>query len=51
MKRNRKAKILATIGPASSTSEVIENSMMTPSMKVRRFKVKDKYGEELENLY
>ena len=29
----------------------IENSMMTPSMKVRRFKVKDKYGEELENLY
>lgn len=25
MKRNRKAKILATLGPASSTSEVIEN--------------------------
>ena len=25
MKRNRKAKILATLGPASSSSEVIEN--------------------------
>ncbi|MBT3903020.1 MAG: pyruvate kinase, partial [Pelagibacteraceae bacterium] len=25
MKRNRKAKILATLGPTSSTSEVIEN--------------------------
>ena len=29
----------------------IENSMMTPSMKVRRFAVKDKYGDQLENLY
>ncbi len=29
----------------------IENNMMTPSMKVRRFKVKDKYKEDLENLY
>ena len=29
----------------------IENSMMTPSMKVRRFKVKEKYGEKLEDLY
>jgi len=29
----------------------IENSMMTPSMKVRRFIVKDKYGEKLESLY
>ena len=29
----------------------IENSMMTPSMKVRRFVVKDKYGDQLENLY
>ena len=29
----------------------IENSMMTPSMKVRRFVVKNKYGEELEKLY
>ena len=29
----------------------IENNMMTPSMKVRRFKVKDKYKESLENLY
>ena len=29
----------------------IENSMMTPSMKVRRFKVKDKYEEKLEGLY
>ena len=29
----------------------IENNMMTPSMKVRRFKVKDKYKENLEKLY
>ena len=29
----------------------IENSMMTPSMKVRRFVVKNKYGEKLEKLY
>ena len=29
----------------------IENNMMTPSMKVRRFKVKDMYKEKLENLY
>ena len=29
----------------------IENSMMTPSMKVRRFAVKDKYGDDLEKLY
>ncbi len=29
----------------------IENNMMTPSMKVRRFKVKDKYKERLEGLY
>ena len=29
----------------------IENSMMTPSMKVRRFAVKDKYGDQLEELY
>ena len=29
----------------------IENSMMTPSMKVRRFAVKDKYGDQLEKLY
>ncbi len=29
----------------------IENSMMTPSMKVRRFVVKNKYGKELEKLY
>ena len=27
----------------------IENNMMTPSMKVRRFKVKEMYGENLEN--
>ena len=25
MKRNRKAKILATLGPASSSSDIIEN--------------------------
>ena len=29
----------------------IENEMMTPSMKVRRFKVKDKYKDKLEKLY
>ncbi len=29
----------------------IENNMMTPSMKVRRFKVKEMYGESLEKLY
>tara|TARA_Y100001970_G_scaffold288076_1_gene414353 strand:+ start:42673 stop:44457 length:1785 start_codon:yes stop_codon:yes gene_type:complete len=29
----------------------IENSMMTPSMKVRRFMVKSKYGEKLESLF
>ena len=29
----------------------IENDMMTPSMKVRRFKVKEKYEDSLENLY
>ena len=29
----------------------IENGMMTPSMKVRRFKVKEKYEESLKNLY
>ncbi len=29
----------------------IENNMMTPSMKVRRFKVKEKYKESLEKLY
>ena len=29
----------------------IENGMMTPSMKIRRFKVKEKYEESLENLY
>ena len=29
----------------------IENSMMTVSMKVRRFAVKDKYRDQLENLY
>ncbi len=29
----------------------IENNMMTPSMKVRRFKVKEKYRESLEGLY
>ena len=29
----------------------IENGMMTPSMKVRRFKVKEKYKDSLESLY
>ena len=29
----------------------IENDMMTPTLKVRRFKVKEKYQSELEALY
>jgi long-chain acyl-CoA synthetase len=29
----------------------IENNMMTPTMKVRRFIVKEKYGKKLEELY
>ena len=29
----------------------IENNMMTPSMKVRRFKVKEIYSDKLESLY
>ena len=29
----------------------IENDMMTPTMKVRRFKVKEKYKDDLEKLY
>ena len=29
----------------------IENEMMTPSLKVRRFKVIEKYGAALEALY
>ena len=29
----------------------IENDMMTPTLKVRRFKVKEKYKDRLENLY
>ena len=29
----------------------IENDMMTPTMKVKRFKVKKVYSEQLENLY
>ena len=29
----------------------IENNMMTPSMKVRRFKVKEMYADKLDNLY
>ena len=29
----------------------IENEMMTPTMKVRRFVVKEKYGKQLEKLY
>ena len=109
MKRNRKAKILATLGPASSSSKVIENlftsgcdvfrlnfshgsiedqdfikmikevtskvnkklsvieqirkfiltheeftienNLMTPTMKVKRFKVKNIFGDKLEKLY
>ena len=29
----------------------IDNDMMTPTMKVKRYKVKNIYGEQLENLY
>ena len=29
----------------------IENEQMTPSMKIRRHKIKDRYGERLEKLY
>ena len=29
----------------------VENDMMTPTLKVRRFKVKEKYQEKLNNLY
>ena len=29
----------------------IENEMMTPTMKVRRFVVKERYGKQLEKLY
>ncbi len=29
----------------------VENNMMTPTLKVRRFKVKEKYQEKLNNLY
>ena len=29
----------------------IENGMLTPSMKVRRFKVKEKFKNKLEKLY
>jgi long-chain acyl-CoA synthetase len=29
----------------------VENNMMTPTLKVRRFKVKEKYQNQLEALY
>ena len=29
----------------------IENEMMTPSMKIRRHVIKERYGEALEALY
>ena len=29
----------------------IENDMMTPTMKIKRFKVKNNYGKQLEDLY
>ncbi len=29
----------------------VENGMMTPTMKIRRHKIRDAYGEVLENLY
>ena len=35
------------------TSEIfsIENGMLTPTMKIKRHKVHDKYKEQLEGLY
>jgi len=29
----------------------IENDMMTPTLKIKRFKVKNIYGDKLEKLY
>ena len=29
----------------------IENKMMTPTLKIRRFQVIEKYGDELSSLY
>ena len=29
----------------------IENDMMTPTMKVKRYKIKSVFGDQLENLY
>ena len=29
----------------------IENNMMTPTMKVKRYKIKSVFGDQLENLY
>jgi long-chain acyl-CoA synthetase len=29
----------------------IENDMMTPTMKIKRFKVKEIFGDRLENLF
>jgi long-chain acyl-CoA synthetase len=29
----------------------VENEMLTPSMKIRRHKIRDVYGEQLDALY
>ena len=29
----------------------IENDMMTPTMKVKRYKIKSVFGDQLDNLY
>ena len=37
-----------TLSPAAFT---VDNGLMTPTLKIRRHKIKERYGERLENLY
>ncbi len=50
---NRKASVLERIRRFIVASEpfTIENEMMTPTMKIRRHKIKAAYGDRLEALY
>ena len=41
----------AAICRGSDEPFTIENEEMTPSMKIRRHKIKDRYGERLDRLY